>query len=732
MHKKTRFCCLSQAKAASLCSVAVSAISISAIAYEARANSDENADIEEIVVIATPIRDSQIAAIERKKNSNNVMNVISSDLVGRFPDQNLADSLGRVPGLAIERDQGQARFINFRGAPFRFTSIAFDGIDVAGAENGRVPRFDSFPSAITSNIEVNKAITPDMPGEAVAGFVNIRTSKPFDREGFAISFEGGHGEQELGRVGIDKYNGRISYANDVFGILFFGSHNKRGRITDNREYQLQTDEATGGAIPDNLDFRSYRGEREDNAYGGSMEFRRNETTRIFASSMFSEFIDREERNQFEFDFDNGTSGVSFSDTPITPDSGYQPVVQVSRLLQDGLYSSSTFTNTIGLDTLVAGWDIEGRASHIKTENRAFLPIPFSAGATIAAQYDLTDVLTPQLSVFATATQTPVDINSLVYPANFSVRFYQILETENHKFKLDAARDTELFGLPTRFKTGLQLDLREASGGSATVRGSFPSSVDIASFNSGTAWSSDFDNTIGGTDYDNRGLRRAWESAAGSLMPDLEPEQIIGIEENIFAAYVMATSDFDGGSFVYGLRVEHTEFSSDGRQLVGDLVAPISGENSYTDFLPAVHINIDLAEDLKLRFSATTGVSRPTYAEARASVSVDPTELEVTGGDPNLKAEYAYGGDVALEYYFAEASLISAGGFVRYVDNVLYADAATLADGSRLAPGLIAPGTATRFNSFFNGEDGKLYGVELNFAGQPCCHRHLMDSALRQT
>src|SRR5690606_14171625 len=71
--------------------------------------------MDEVVVVARPIRDSDTAAIEAKRSADNVVDVISADTIGRFPDQNLADSLGRLPGLAIERDQGQSRYINFRG-----------------------------------------------------------------------------------------------------------------------------------------------------------------------------------------------------------------------------------------------------------------------------------------------------------------------------------------------------------------------------------------------------------------------------------------------------------------------------------------------------------------------------------------------------------------------------------------------------------------------------------------
>ena len=202
-------------------------------------------EIEEVVVTASPIRDSQLAAIEAKRTALNMSDVVAADTIGRFPDQNLADSLGRLPGLAIERDQGQARFINLRGAPFRYTSIAFDGIDVPGAENGRIPRFDSFPSVITARVEANKAMLPSMPGDSIAGHINIHTYNPFDQEGFAINADLGRGEQKLGAGGIDKQGLRASWSNDSFGVVGFFSENSRDQITDNREYDLAMDPDSG-------------------------------------------------------------------------------------------------------------------------------------------------------------------------------------------------------------------------------------------------------------------------------------------------------------------------------------------------------------------------------------------------------------------------------------------------------------------------------------------------------
>ena len=169
-------------------------------------------EVEEIIVVGKAIKESQMAAIEAKRQAVNVADIISADAIGRFPDVNLSDSLGRLPGISIERDQGQARYVSFRGTPKRYTTTAFNGISIPGVENGRIPRFDSYPAVITSQVVANKAITADMPGESISGFINIKTFKPSDIDGFSLSAEIGMGEQDQGGGDTSKENMRISYS----------------------------------------------------------------------------------------------------------------------------------------------------------------------------------------------------------------------------------------------------------------------------------------------------------------------------------------------------------------------------------------------------------------------------------------------------------------------------------------------------------------------------------------
>ncbi len=140
---------------------------------------DEADAVEEVVVVARPILDAQAAAITQQREADNIVSIVAADAVGRFPDQSAAAALQRVPGVAIERDQGQERYVQLRGAPERWTVVAVDGMNILGAEE-RLFRFDSVPAVVISSLEINKTLTPDQPAEALAGRINIVTASPFD------------------------------------------------------------------------------------------------------------------------------------------------------------------------------------------------------------------------------------------------------------------------------------------------------------------------------------------------------------------------------------------------------------------------------------------------------------------------------------------------------------------------------------------------------------------------
>ena len=662
-------------------------------------------EVEEIVVTGKAIKESQMAAIEAKRQAVNVADIISADAIGRFPDVNLSDALGRLPGISIERDQGQARYVSFRGTPKRYTTTAFNGISIPGVENGRIPRFDSYPAVITSQVIANKAITADMPGESISGFINIKTFKPSDIEGFSLSAEVGMGEQDQGGGDTSKENLRISYSDDSFGFVVYGSAHNNEQITDNREPTYGG--VKGAQTPDRIDFRSYKVERESEAFGGTFEKYLDNGGRIFLTSLNTEFLDNEERNDFRAYVKNGT-----------PTTGSGFTGSARRLFNDALYINKTEMNTLGIETSFGEWDIKAQASKIDTTFDTYMPIGYfiGGGQLTNLSYDISDPQNPIVNF--DGTYRDVD-----YSTKLLVDAIGGLYTETDQFKIDISRENNRGEL----KFGLQYDDRVATGGGATlatvsVAGGYPADVcDPKEYRLGD-FASPRDNSVGAFYTDNPALNDCLNTVRPPRS-DFPDDEKIDIEEVLFAAYIMQTFEMDWGNIVAGLRIEDTEYETNGFRLAtvsGDIgyeniavgaKEVLSVKRTYTNYLPSVHVNYDMSEDVKLRLSYSTGISRPSYIEARAAASINILSNEIAGGNPFLKQEESWGIDAAFEWYYDEASLFSITIFHREIDNVI-SESNEKVDGT-LYSDQAQPGELWDLAGFGNGKDGELQGLEIS-------------------
>ncbi len=662
-------------------------------------------EVEEIIVTGKAIKESQMAAIEAKRQAINVADIISADAIGRFPDVNLSDALGRLPGISIERDQGQARYVSFRGTPKRYTTTAFNGINIPGVENGRIPRFDSYPAVITSQVVANKAITADMPGESISGFINIKTFRPSDVDGLSFSAEIGMGEQDQGGGDTSKENLRVSYSNDDFGFVVYGSASNNEQITDNREPTYGG--SKGAQTPDRIDYRSYKVERESEAFGGTFEKYLENGGRIFLTSLNTEFLDNEERNDFR---------VYVSDGTPTTGSGYTGSAR--RLFNDARYVNKTEMNTLGIDTSLGEWDIEAQVSKIDTTFDTHMPIGYfiGGGQLTNLSYDISDPQNPIVNF--DGTYRDVD-----YPVKLLVDAIGGLYTETEQIKIDISRENSRGEL----KFGLQYDDRVATGGGATLatvsnEKGYPTECDPKDYMLGD-FATPRDNSVGAFYTDNPALYECIKNS-GRTRSDFPDDEKIDIEEVLFAAYIMQTFEMDWGSIVAGLRIEDTEYETNGFRLAtvsaddigyGNIATgakeALSVKRSYTNYLPSLHVNYDMAEDVKLRLSYSTGISRPSYIESRAAASINDISQTITGGNPFLKEEESWGIDAAFEWYYDEASLFSVTVFYREIDNVI-SESNEKIDGTLYSDQAI-PGELWDLSAFGNGKDGELQGLEIS-------------------
>jgi len=354
----------------------------------------DDAQTLDAVKVTSPLLSSQAQSIQLQRMAVNVVSSIAADDIGALPDQTAAAALARLPAVAVQRDQGQERFIQIRGAPARWTSAAFDGINVIGAED-RIFRFDAVPAGLIDTVTIHKTLTPAMPSEALAGRVNINTVSPMAVRGFHGLLEGGIGQMQLGGGGQHQGSARLGWSNAAFGVLLGASTYQREQITDNREFRYD-----GNGLSQ-FDLRSYRLTRQTNSGLFKLEWRPAEGHTLALNALSAEFKDHELRDQYVFHV-----GQAWSGGPVA-EQGALVGVPYHALLQDGRYADSTWTRTLSGKHALDAWDITWALNHTTTRDRTALPLVqqnmTSPGRSLAMDYDHRQ---PGLPTFALYRSVP--------------------------------------------------------------------------------------------------------------------------------------------------------------------------------------------------------------------------------------------------------------------------------------------------------------------------------------
>ena len=730
-------------------SVAATTIAVSlACAPSAWAQAQTSADneVEELVVTATPIRDSIVKSLEVQRAADNIVSVVAADTIGRFPDQTAAAALSRLPATGVQRDQGQERYIQVRGAPARWTNVAFDGVNVLGAED-RIFRFDSVPASVIGQLELNKTLTPDMPGEALAGRVNILTFSPLSQQGFHVNLDVGRGYVDLGDD-VESYGGRMSWSNDTIGVVLGASQFSFIQDTDNYEPRF---DAIGMR---EVRFAKYSIKRKTSAYNAKVEWRMDDQNSIRFSALRSEFIDIEERNQYTFNFAGAASGTR------TATSGNLVSVPVAGLFEDGDYATKNTLFILHGDHEFSGWKLNWDVGRSEASFRQNLPLTATSASTTgnttgallrpSLTFTAGEAGTPVISLFETVRNTAgvlergaarTSLNQSAFNTEVLAVFRQFNEQEDNFAKADLTRTWESFGAEATFKTGFQYNARKFDdpGNWAVLRPNGTAGTLVLGTTAaqlGVPWtpyafltdrSAIGDVNVGfqANFINNVALNKQLEAViaaataantAGGTFPVPRPNPALAntVDEKILSVYAQNTWAWERHKLLAGLRIERSKVDAAGSAQVGAALLPLKLESDDTQILPSLHYTYDLNDEVKLRAAFITGAARPSFTDQRATVSINdaPGVQSIIGGNPNLKPETAYGVDLSAEWYFDAAGLLSASYFRREVKDVLFDATETVGD-ARFDSGGVSRAAYT-YSTTLNGGDGFLQGVEFSY------------------
>ncbi|MGO4710914.1 TonB-dependent receptor plug domain-containing protein, partial [Chryseobacterium sp. 2TAF14] len=258
------------------------------------ATKDKLNDIQ-AVTITRPNALTQAKAYEIKKNNNAIMEVIAADAIGKLPDRNAAEAVQRVQGVAVARYHGEADQATVRGTPFAWTSALFNGnrLPSANVLGNRSFVLDVVPSELIQFVQVSKAVTPDMDGDAIGGSINFITRTAPAKKTLSVSGAGGY--NTFSQDGT--YNASVVYGDRFFknklGVLLSGAIWDRQWGADSFDVTYNTNAASDVERKsiNTVMMKRYMGTRRTIGLNGGLEYKFNANNKVYFRGMFNKFDD---------------------------------------------------------------------------------------------------------------------------------------------------------------------------------------------------------------------------------------------------------------------------------------------------------------------------------------------------------------------------------------------------------------------------------------------------------
>lgn len=639
---------------------------------------------EEITVLAQAA--GQVAAIKQQMESNTIVNVVSKEKLEELPDNNAAESVGRLPGVSIQRNAGEASKVVVRGLSPKFNSITVNGIKIPGSDpTDRSVDLSLVPSEVLDGIEVFKALTPDKDGDAIGGTVNLLVKSAASGFQGSTSMEYGYNDltSELG-----QYKGSLNMSNrfldNKLGVLVTGSIQKANRSSELLDNNLIYNQADNSLRTENLNLADTYETRQ--RYGASLSLDYSLENSQFYLSSFMGRTDRDElrrrkryrvgntrveydlreTERFELLYTNSLrgdhsagSGVIDIDWQLAHSYslGKQPYGNYARFQELGAYESGLIDDQgpslipqFARNNLNATWFQYGTFNTTRSTNRDLTAeintkINFDLNSSIGGFVKFggkfkdkkrvynTDELRTDFNVISEIGQDNPNLFDLYNDTHIAISNFIDPEYSNSDFldgdyQLTPGLDAELLG--------------------------------------------DFYSTYSSSYQRNRFL-------------DLG-DYIAG--ETVSAAYLMTELNFGPKiSLVSGFRYEYTENFYEGKhgKLVGNLgnmgtFQDTTGGQGYGELLPQVHLKVNIVEGIDLRLAYTESLSRPDYYNLVPYEQVNDTEQTLSRGNPELKHTTASNYDAFISFYKGGLGYFSVGLFYKELEDIDYVRTTRLSEG----------------------------------------------------
>jgi TonB-dependent receptor len=688
----------------------------------------------------------QHRAQKDQRTASGIKNIVAIEQMLKFPDLNAAESIGRLPGITLQRDQGEARYVQLRGTPPELSNFNINGEQIPSPEgNVRYVALDVVPIDQLASIEISKALTPDQDGDAIGGAVNLVTRTAQDtipeiRAGLASGY---NRLSEKPQYNAQFAFGQRSGKGGKFGFYANASFSRDRRYGHNMEFNFNESKFSGDTSLrlhyDDVQLRHYDVTRQRTGLSGAWDYKFNPNHKLALNLLYNRLDDDEIRRRVRYNIGAGFLTSETSSREASIDRDMRDRLKIQSIASGNLQGTHKFDRQrLTLDYMLS-------LSNAREDIPDRLDVTFQA-KLINLKIDLSEANWPRVGYprkqdslkvfnynnfkFDKLLQQSVRTNDWNRTARFNLnRAYVINQHHRGDLKIGAKvrlkhkyRESEgkvyhkyyqIFAVNTPFDSIRQI--YNSVGPALSLSTVYDGFNDQNFLNKGYE--------LGPTPDPQKSMEffNFYVQNFKLQESDTKTESFaedFSADEAIYAAYGMVTHRWRNLMILGGLRYENTQINYTGYDL---RFSPFSDfflgadtlrtKQKYAFWLPQFHLKYSPNEQTNYRAALTWTYSRPNFEDILPYRQSELDSREITQGNPALRFAKSINLDLLWEHYLPRGGLLSAGVFYKRIDNFIYYFEQRVRVENISRPGWYFVTTAQ------NGLKADVMGAEFNFNHQ---------------
>lgn len=681
-------------------------------------------DLQGVSVVAP--RTSDDIARKTQENAPNLINIRTEEQIRALPDVSAAEAVRRIPGISLETDEGEGRYVNIRGFDADLNSTTYAGVRLLPTNNAspfggyRGVALDSIPVGFIGAVKVTKSNLPSQDAEALGGTIEVLPKRAPDEQGAFFEGSAGGGYEPLRGTPISEFSlvggGRFG----PFSIVLTASGHIDSRGIDDVEPAYFNDSAHPYQAVNDIEQRDYELHRRRHGYAMDIDYQPDDNNDWYFRAFDAGYTESYKRQFMDILPDGNTTVLpngTLQDSLTFPGA-------ITKSLRDEQETSTERLYMLGGKNILGDTTVDYHVAYVEgTYKKPFdynSTFTYNSPSTPAGQITYSPTGPGHVPVYAISNAP-----GYLDPANYTLASLSNSTAYNFDREMSYVINSNtpvdwgnLTDQNLQFGASVRQRHKRTTAQPYTLNPTALPLTAVSSGSSETYYDGLYQNGVDIAPGALQGIFGQGTIEAGDVLS--AQQQYLDAHEDISAAYGEYTGSYGKLGILAGVRFEQTRdrsgaFSA-GMDAAGNPFAyPISIKHNYDNFFPSLQLRYELAPDTILRAAYSSTIGRPGFNQANPALAIDVGSGIVTTGNPALKPATANSFDFSIEHYLPGGGIMSAGLFDKEISNYIIPIETT----QTLPNNNLYPGSPQPFHIFTFENIGSAHarGLELNWVQQ---------------